>query len=491
MKNTFLLCVVFCAMIPNAPVRAADDEDEGESATTVDPAALSAAREKGLDWLVAHQQADGSWGNTYTVAVTSFACLSFLSAADEPFTGERGRTLVRGLEFLLTRQEEGMFRQQGHTWIHGQGFATLALSEAYGRSLSCRSKPDIDMDHIRDVVQHAVQTITQHQSTSGGWWYTQGSPGNHEGSTTVCAVQALVSAANYDIEIDQTALTRGFAYLKQCQNEDGGFDYKLGDAVSMKEGTAGGVATLALMKKFDFAVMVNGYRFLIGITPATISAERFPYYGHFYGTMGMLLLGQEFGQDETYRTTTAGYIAGTQADLLSWQQEDGAWPAKAWVLAGGSEGAPYATAFACMTLSIPEQRLSIYNRPPVQQARLPGLNSLRIIDDHTVAVKSDGLLQLINEAGSLYDDRHYIEAETGRVLEKSDARPPTELTFTTGQACELGPGYGLLQYKLLRIEAGRAVFRHISDPRRDVGGGLIDETISVAPYEEGVRQDDQ
>ena len=60
---------------------------------------------------------------------------------------------------------------------------------------------------------------------------------NHEGSTTVCAVQALVSADNFGIEIDKAVLALGFEYLKKCQNPDGGFDYQLGPGtVSMKEG---------------------------------------------------------------------------------------------------------------------------------------------------------------------------------------------------------------------------------------------------------------
>ena len=95
----------------------------------------------------------------------------------------------------------------------------------------------------------------------------------------------------------------------KCQIADGGFVYKLGDAVSMKEGTAGGVATLGLMQKFDFPVMIQGYKFLLRITPATISAERFPYYGHFYGCMAMRLLGLEYKDDKDFRENTAAYIA--------------------------------------------------------------------------------------------------------------------------------------------------------------------------------------
>jgi len=353
---TLCLFLVGSRAIAEEPIR------EGEPRAEF--AALAAAREQGLDWLAKNQTPDGSWGKSYTIAVTGFACLSYLGSSDEPYMGDRGRALLSGLRFLIANQQDGQFTAQGHTWIHGQGFATLALSEAYGRSLFAKTQPDIDMQQIRDIVGQAVQVIANSQSTSGGWWYTPGAPGSHEGSTTVCAVQALVSASNYGIEIDKSVLARGFEYLKKCQNEDGGFDYKLGDAHSMKEGTAGGVATLGLMKKFDYSVMIKGYDFLLKITPVTIGQGQFPYYGQFYGCMGMHLLQQEFGRDKAYRENTSQYILAAQQDVLSWQQEDGAWPAKAWVVSSASEGEAYGTAFATLLLSVPESRLSIYNRRP-------------------------------------------------------------------------------------------------------------------------------
>lgn len=322
---------------------------------------IAAARKRGLDWLNKHQAENGSWGKTYSIAVTSFACLSYLGDTDEPFQGERGRKLLKGLQFLMANQKDGQFNQQGHTWIHGQGFATLALSEAYGRSLFVKAKPDYDMSQVRDTVGLAVKVIAEHQSHSGGWWYTQGGLAKHEGSTTVCAVQALVSARNYGVEIDNGVLARGFEYLKKCQNADGGFDYKLGDATSMKEGTAAGVATLGLMKKFDYSVMIDGYEFLLKNTPSGISSQRFPYYGHFYGCMGMHLLRQEFGRDKEYREQTSKYIADAHKDVLSWQQADGAWPERGYVK---SDGKDYGTAFATLLLTVPESRLSIYNRRP-------------------------------------------------------------------------------------------------------------------------------
>jgi hypothetical protein len=336
-----------------------------DTAKPDDPAkALAAARNRGLDWLSKNQNADGSWGKTYTVAITSFACLSYLSAADEPFDGDRGKSLVKGLTFLMGQQKDGQFPQQGHTWIHGQGFGTLALSEAYGRSLLCKVKPDMDMKKVKAAVTSAVQVIAKNQSKSGGWWYTPGETEQHEGSTTVCAVQALASAHNYGIDIDQKALDHGFEYLKKSQLKDGGFVYKLGDQVSMKEGSGGAVATLGLMEKFDFQVMVNGYKYLLGIGPAGVSGGNFPEYGCFYGTMGMRLLGEEYKDDKDYHDKTAEFIGGVQKVLMSWQDKDGAWPVRAWVASGGQEGPAFATAFSTLTLFVPEARLSIYNREP-------------------------------------------------------------------------------------------------------------------------------
>jgi hypothetical protein len=337
---------------------------------------VAAAREKGLDWLTKNQAADGSWGKSYTIGVTSLGCLAYLSAAQEPFTGKRGKALVKALQYLLANQKDGMFPTQGQgvrTWIHGQGFASLALSEAYGRSLLCKVKPDIDTKKIRAVVVQSVKEISKHQATKGGWPYLPGNPNFDEGSTTVCAVQALVSADNFGIEIDAKVLDRGFDYLKKSQNKDGSFHYILGDGQSMKGGTAAGVATLALMKKFDFSVMINSYKYLLKFTPAGMSAPHtpwyFPYYGHYYGCMGMHLLGQEYKDDKEFRTNTSRYIAETQKDLVSWQQKEGAWPNKGWIRdQEKAESNAYATTFATLALFVPEARLSIYNRTP---PRLP------------------------------------------------------------------------------------------------------------------------
>jgi hypothetical protein len=338
--------------------------EEGKPAP--DPAA---ARRRGLEWLAKNANEDGSFGRTHTVAVTGLACLAWLAASDEPWGEPSAPTLLRALEWLDGAQTDGVFTNQGHTWIHGQGFATLALSEAYGRGLFCKTKPDLDLARLRRTVLSAARVIAESQSSSGGWWYTRDGGGQHEGSTTVCAVQALVSASNFGVPIDQAVLERGFEYLKRCQNPDGGFDYMEGPGTeSMKEGTAADVATLALMRKFDYDVMVGGTKFLKKMGPAVVSVERFPYYGHFYACMGLRL----FGEEMDAMPDAQAWSRDAVRDLLAWQQADGSWPLKSWMVSSGGETPAYATAFAALILSVPDARLSVLRRtPPTLPATAP------------------------------------------------------------------------------------------------------------------------
>jgi hypothetical protein len=330
------------------------------------PKSVAAGRDKGLDWLATSQAKDGSWGKRYIVAVTSIAVLAHLSSSDDPYAGDRAAVLEKGIKYLMEHQKDGLFPKENYTWIHTQGFGTLALLEAYGKSLLCKTKSKTDMKKVKETIVKAIKLISENQSDNGGWWYIPGVKNQAEGSTTVCAVQALVSASNFGFKIDQKVLDNGFSYLKKCQNDDGSFQYQLGDGKHMKEGTCADLATLALMRQFDSKVTIAAYKFLLKVTPGQISKDEYtPYYGHFYGCMGMLLLGEEFKDDKEFREKTHGYIAAVQRDLLSWQDKQGGFPIKGWMkTVDGVEKEDYSTAFATLTLAVPDGRLSIYKRTP-------------------------------------------------------------------------------------------------------------------------------
>jgi hypothetical protein len=77
----------------------------------------------------------------------------------------------------------------------------------------------------------------------------------------------------------------------------------------------------------------------------------------------MHLLQQEFGRDKEYREKTSQYISAVQKDVLSWRQEDGAWPAGAWVVTSASEGNEVRGVFRTVQLLISEGREKRPARP--------------------------------------------------------------------------------------------------------------------------------
>ncbi len=326
----------------------------------------SEAIQKGVACLKNTQDKDGHWGGQYSIAVTSMAGLALLAAGEDPAKSEE---LLRAVRWLTAQIKDGRTPKQGHTWVHGQGFATLFLAEYYGRAWLAKDPPDLDLRGLKRTVAACVKAIESCQSSTGGWWYTDDNPGahEHEGSTTVCAVQALRSASNYGIRIDEKVIEKGFEYLRNTQNGNGSFQYRLGDGSQMKEGTASAVATLALMRKLDFPVLINGAKYLKEIGPDGITRERFPFYGHFYSVLGMKIVAEEMDQAVPH---AKDWHKPVHEWLLKDQKDDGRWELRGWMLQNGGEGGrhDYSTAFAILILSVHDERLSIFKREPPETA---------------------------------------------------------------------------------------------------------------------------
>ena len=338
---------------------AAQGQALDKGALTEETAPKDAAIASGVAYLVGSQAEDGHWGQQYSVAITGMAGLALLATSDAPRMTPHTAQAVR---WLSAQVKDGRLPKQGHTWVHGQGFATLFLAEAYGRAKQGENEHDLDLEALKGIVAACVKALEAAQSTTGGWNYDaiQGDHG-HEGSTTVCAVQALASALRQGVEIDATVLERGFQYLKQTQNEDGGFRYQMTPGASMNEGTAAAVATLALMRKLDYPVLFRGAERLKQVGPDSITNGRFPYYGHFYSVLGMNQVHAEMGEGVPH---AEGWHLPVEAWLLKTQQQDGAWPMLGWMTGSGGEGEKrdYPTALALLTLSVHAGRVSIFKR---------------------------------------------------------------------------------------------------------------------------------
>lgn len=320
------------------------------------PDPTAKAIERGLSSLAKLQSEDGHFGNKFPVAVTSIAALAMLSAEDKPFEDER---LWKAYDWLLKQQSHGDFKAEGHTWLHSQGFATLFFSELYGRCLFEKEPPkQVKMDDLKEMLQGAVDMIVKAQNPDGGWFYQRDPAGDHEGSTTVCAVQALRAAKNFGINVPKKVLDTGFAYLKSTQLKDGGFEYKRGTGSSMVAGTSGALATLVLMQRLDEKVLIDAMGFLGQQKVEGLAKDRFPDYALFYAMMAMQVIDEEYGE---HKPEAKAWIPKIRDFVVLAQREDGSWANIGWM---GSEesSAAYATGYYVLTLSVPRGKLSVFHR---------------------------------------------------------------------------------------------------------------------------------
>jgi hypothetical protein len=314
---------------------------------------------KALAALDKSKQADGHWGGNFKIAITAIGGLAILAADEEPLKNE---SLWSAFDWLVKQQKEGDWPAQGHTWLHSQGFATLFMAELYGKVLLAKAKPSqVDPRGLRSLVEKAALLLVKAQSSTGGWFYHKAAGSDqHEGSTTVCAVQALRAARNFGIAIDPAVLDKGFAYLKKTQNADGGFQYQLGSGGSMVAGTAGALSTLVLMSRLDEKVLFNGVDFLKARKIEGVAADRFPYYGLFYAMMAMKVIDEEYGK---HIPAAKEWLAAISLHLVKSQKEDGTWDRLGW-MRDQEPSADYSTAMAALTLAVVQSRLSVFRRDP-------------------------------------------------------------------------------------------------------------------------------
>src|SRR5262245_39823080 len=122
-----------------------------------------AAINKGLEYLAARQNADGSWSDgryAHNTAMTAFPLPAFMSQGHLPNQGRYGPEVAKGARFLVacSRPEDGYLvgARGGNMYCHGM--ATLALAELWGQTGDAEIKP---------VLKKAVRLIVRCQNEQG------------------------------------------------------------------------------------------------------------------------------------------------------------------------------------------------------------------------------------------------------------------------------------------------------------------------------------
>ena len=301
---------------------------------------------RGLQWLAAHQQADGSYGagggSGKHAGITALAGLAFMQAGNLPGRGQYGDNVQKCLDFVLAScQESGLISSdQSHGPMYGHGFATLFLGEVYGMTGD---------EQVKEKLQRAVRLIEQTQNREGGWRY-QPVPYDADISVTICQVMGLRSARDAGIKVEKATIDNAVKYVLACRNPDGGFSYMArqgGGGGSGFARSAAGVSALYYAGKFEGDEITSGLNYLKQFTPGkgmAADTEGHYFYGHYYAVQAMFLAGGDYWG--TWYPAIRDQLCARQ------NSQTGAW--------SGDFSEDYATSMALIILQMPNRYLPVY-----------------------------------------------------------------------------------------------------------------------------------
>lgn len=313
------------------------------------PPELDESVTRGLAALAAMQNADGSFGDMRwgrSVAITALSCLALMSDGNLPGRGAYGSNVTRGLEFVLQNcSESGLISADAANGpMYGHGFALLFLGELYGMTAG---GGDSELSHrVHQAVLKAVRLTESTQNEEGGWRYNP-VPNDADISVTITQIMALRSARNAGIEVRKETIDKAVAYVRRCQNADGGFRYQMDQGQSAWPRSAAGVASLQYAGFYDDPGVPAGIQYLMeNAFPGRLQMRAHYFYGHYYAVQCMYLAG-----GKSWET----WWPAVRKELFENQQADGSWQDQ-------SVGNAYGTAMTLIVLQMPKRYLPIFQK---------------------------------------------------------------------------------------------------------------------------------
>ena len=281
--------------------------------------------EKGLEWLKATQNADGSWTGTNQAAMTGFAVLAYLGRCETPKSEKYGESCLRGITYLvnLGMKTNGKLSTNlaDNHWPYEHAIAAYAICEATTFS----KQLDINVPNLTEIAQLSIDFIIANQhKNSGGWDYGYDSTGARGGDLSIAAwhVQALKAAYHTGIEFKglNSAKNKAVKYTESMQNENGGFGYSSPASPAAAGGTftltGAGVLGLQMWGKESSAAVRKGVKYILEKHKFDYSGKDSNLYVHYYDAQAMMIRGGK--EWETYN-------ANFKDQLISTQNPDGNW----------------------------------------------------------------------------------------------------------------------------------------------------------------------
>jgi hypothetical protein len=322
----------------------------------------SQAIDKGLQFMLANQNEDGSWGaagGARATAITSLGLMAFMSRAEFPGAGPNGDALNRAKDWLLEQAKVAPGGYLGSS-MYEHAMATLALTELWGMTENRE-----DHDAFQKAIEAAVDVILRSQTPAGGWRYQPTPDGGEDTSATATVFVALASARQAGIAIPNETIAKVLEYFQVAVNpKSGGLVYVpsgVGMAGQVTVGSTGGGAYAAQLAGARETKMVeDALRNLEGRAPGVFQGVGYYYYCHYYALQAMVQ-----SSDERY----AKWYPQIRDALISRQGEDGTWSGKSTAKKAADKDAPapvkmvgHETPMAIIMLATPHCYIPIYQR---------------------------------------------------------------------------------------------------------------------------------
>lgn len=363
--------------LPLRPSHAGDPTERGSSREASLTTERRAAIRRACDWLVTKQAPSGEFSvNRAPVAITSLAVLALMTGGSGIDRGPHGEAVRRGVDWLVrltAKPRAGV--KDGYLWqvgdadsrMHGHGYAMLALASGLASADGDAAKD------IRRVLALAVRCAEESQTPTGGWGYNPTPSQDHEGSVTVTIAQGLRAAHDAGVRVSSEIVSNGLRYLRQSQKPDGSFKYSIQQDRSTYALTAAAISSFMLLGRYrgdqdDRTRIEDGVRFLKQSVHDVLVRPEWPFYGHFYAAWAAW---QYDGDDPADEGTSRGRLdpdskrfygpwhALVFRALLDQQRVEGSWHDDSERFGFPPE---LPTAFAALTLGIPDESLPIFQR---------------------------------------------------------------------------------------------------------------------------------
>jgi len=358
--------VTSAAFAPSAPAQEADD--------------VQAAIAKGVGYLVAHQEKDGSFGaprnimlsetfatvHTYEAWTYATTGLVAMALADAGATPEAAKALDRAVDWLVTAPLPKRVSEWDCDHVWGDVYGLQAVAHLLRHP---RLAADPRRAKLEAVGAALLGQLAEWQSPLGGWGYYEGELLSKPNTwstqfTTAAGVIAMEDAMLAGLPVDAANFDKAVRAVSHCRLPNGAYTYSV-DAVSSAAGlefihqTKGSlgriqVGNVALLRaeKIDPRAIREGldrffqeHQFLAVARKKPIPHESwyavaayFFLFGHFYAAEAIELLPVE---------QRPKYARALEAKLLEIQEDDGAF----WDFHISTYTRAYGTAFGVMSLA--------------------------------------------------------------------------------------------------------------------------------------------